>query len=208
MIVEYYDGVEGLLLKGHRGKYVAKNLSGYARLYHLVYGTTEVDLIKKYTARIRQLRDEEFACNFVDDMEPLVLDPRFCWVGLTALQEIIHIDIPVVQDRMVNVLAKLRLHNPEVLDVFLSEVVTLSDLSGFRRRIESTEIRESAGEALMTYTLAMELEALQMPALWKELQWALNVALECRSLGQWAKIIARRLVNIAYGVPIFTVEHT
>jgi hypothetical protein len=211
MIAEYYDNVEGLFLQGHRGKYVPNNLRGYSILSYRLHRTPEVDLVEKYAARIRQQHDEHFARNFLYDVEGLVLDSRYRRVGFAALRRIIDFEEPIVEDELINLLTKVKVLYPESLELFFDEIAgdlqDPSHLRRFKRRVESKEVRESAGGVLSKYTIAMQREALQMPPLWKELQWTLDVACQCRSMAQWTKIIARELINIAYGAPIFRVEH-
>ncbi|NJN97469.1 MAG: hypothetical protein HC875_27000 [Anaerolineales bacterium] len=251
MIVQYYDNVEDLLLKGHQGKYVPSNLGGYARLYCRVYQQfynqveCSVDLLEKYGDQVIQGRNQNLIQSFLSDIKGLIVDPEYLPVGLIALRPIIiHIEknnfsdetkskpksfyiswyrrfIDIVhgkgfpkkeiniQDEIVNLLAQVRVRNPKKLDEFFHKIEVSLNLErlDLRRPVEVKEIEETPGDPLRTHTLTMQLEALRIPALWKELQWAMELVCTSHSLEECAPIMVKKMVNIIYGSKIFDVKN-
>jgi hypothetical protein len=103
---------------------------------------------------------------------------------------------------LLRILGRARVRYPRELDNFLAEFETQIP-EAFKRRIEAIEAQEQSGEAITTNSLAMQIEAMKMPTMRAAFLWAIDRACESPNMRDWTQILARRVVNIAYGETIF-----
>jgi len=203
MIEQFYDSVPDLCVHGRDGKYVTNHLGRYLRFATQISHEPETHLLPKYIARFKQ-NEKDFAKHFLYDIEALVTNSSedCIWTELHILQQMIDFQQPVLEQEVINILAKLRPYHPNKLDLFLENIQAPEDVI---QQVWSVEVEEHLSDSLRPHALDMGVKLFQAPELLREMRWVFHVALQCHTLNELAKILFKKLANIAYGETIFDV---
>ena len=139
------------------------------------------------------------------DLGRWVSEKRYHKPILEVVQPLLDCDEPSIHTATINLLARLRQHCPNEVDDFLLDHNWPGES---RRAVKTQEIAETIGGNLLYIPLYNYIAdaAVFSPHMRQVISWVLERAIECNTTGQLLNIIAKKVLNLAYGEDIFRLD--
>jgi hypothetical protein len=148
--------------------------------------------------------DDEYLQLYVTNDLTAIFESGFPEPALQALQPIVTYHSPNVREQVIELLARCRRHDPEMVEDLLLQGGFPSDV---RERVSAYPATERLSD-LLTFQLLnilYDLFLLGPKELRLELQWILSQLLRLSSLKEWLTLIAEEFLNLLAGELVFEV---
>jgi len=183
-------------------------LSRFDVFFDAAYGLrqqVEATLPRAYVERAVKDGSVDFLRAAIFDLGQWVSEKRYHRPILEVAQPLLNCHEPSIHTATINLLARLRQHCPNEVDDFLLEQNWPSEA---RRAVKTQEIAETIGGDLLYIPLYHYIAdaAVFSPQMRQVISWVLERAIECDTVGQWLNIVAKKVLNLAYGEDIFRLD--
>ena len=183
-------------------------LSRFDVFFDAAYGLRrQVDPTQPRVYMERAVKDGsvDFLRAAIFDLGRWISEKRYHKPILEVARPLLNCDEPSIHAATINLLARLRQHCPNEVDDFLLDHNWSRES---RRAVKTREIAETIGGDLLYIPLYHYIAdaAVFSPQMRQVISWVLEQAIECDTVGQWLNIVAKKVLNLAYGEDIFRLD--
>jgi hypothetical protein len=204
-LVDYFplaplDKTRGILISKTGREYFCLHLVYPSLLYLEKLGHPALHLWRRYLALAVREENWKFLEDLLYTAGELAISYRAPNAALAILRELPPLSDETANREILNLLARIRLYYPDLVDEFL-------DVEGFpeqlRMYVSDTTAEESLIEIVFYRFVVFVIDALQTESFRELFTSVLDRAVDCSTLGEWLNFLTRKLTNTVYGAQIF-----
>jgi hypothetical protein len=181
-------------------------IDDYARIYMNKYGDSRVDLISWYAQKILDEDDTEAMQDLLFILGRLAAS-RYWKAILEAIKVLAASNSEKVQEKIVDLLARIHSRHKEYIDDFLQTQINDPDI---RHRVSVKKVQEDIFETLGGGAgpwVDFAVKTIHNQGSRPDFIWLVKSAPNCKDFNQLLKIIVKWAINKVYGGTVFTLDN-